>query len=279
MAELTKVTQREFCGINSINLARMAIGFVVRGEKRIYHNDRKTTVSAGEIFLLGEGVHYEENILSEGSFEQIVFHLSSDELERIIVSVSCNYGVACHCNHTCDRCRNTNFVAETPTQILSDFFGYINRYFRHSGACVTPAVENIKLTELIFLILSDEDSCIKRFITARADKSSGRFAKQIYDNLFNDISIEELARQTNRSLTSFKKEFRRQFSQPPHKWFIDQRLQRAKILLISTNMTISEIGASCAFSNISHFIKLFKQHFHNTPAALRRELRREHQNS
>ncbi|MBQ5843935.1 MAG: AraC family transcriptional regulator, partial [Alistipes sp.] len=39
-----------------------------------------------------------------------------------------------------------------------------------------------------------------------------------------------------------------------------------------TNMTISEVGISCAFTNISHFIKLFKQRFHTTPAVLRKNI-------
>jgi AraC-like DNA-binding protein len=51
---------------------------------------------------------------------------------------------------------------------------------------------------------------------------------------------------------------------------LHQEEQRAKILLFSTNLTISEIGNQCAFTNISHFIKLFKQRYGDTPAALRR---------
>ena len=42
---------------------------------------------------------------------------------------------------------------------------------------------------------------------------------------------------------------------------------------MSTNMTISEIGVECAFTNISHFIKLFKQRFDDTPASMRRKSR------
>ena len=79
-----------------------------------------------------------------------------------------------------------------------------------------------------------------------------------------------LAEQTNRSLTSFKKEFKRLFNAPPHRWIIEQRLDRAKIMLSSTSRTVSEIGAECAFANISHFIKLFKQRYNETPASFRR---------
>ena len=97
-----------------------------------------------------------------------------------------------------------------------------------------------------------------------------QFVNTVYDNIFNDISIEGLAEQTHRSLTSFKKEFRRIFDTSPHHWIIEQRLDRARILLSSTSRTVSEIGAECGFSNISHFIKLFKQRYRRTPASFRK---------
>jgi AraC-like DNA-binding protein len=102
------------------------------------------------------------------------------------------------------------------------------------------------------------------------DVAGGNFEQVVYNHMFKDVSIEQLSEICNRSLTSFKKEFSRLFNASPHKWIIGQRLDRAKILLSSTSRTVSEIGAECAFSNISHFIKLFKHRFGETPAAFRR---------
>jgi AraC-like DNA-binding protein len=84
-----------------------------------------------------------------------------------------------------------------------------------------------------------------------------------------------LAELTNRSLTSFKKEFKRLFNASPHRWIVEQRLDRAKIMLASTSRTVSEIGAECAFANISHFIKLFKHRYNETPASFRRKCSQE----
>jgi AraC-like DNA-binding protein len=111
---------------------------------------------------------------------------------------------------------------------------------------------------------------VRRKLVRSTDSSTNLFVNTIYDNIFNDISIEGLAEQTNRSLTSFKKEFRRIFDTSPHHWIIEQRLDRARILLASTSRTVSEIGAECGFSNISHFIKLFKQRYNRTPASYRK---------
>ncbi len=91
----------------------------------------------------------------------------------------------------------------------------------------------------------------------------------MYDHIFDDISIDELAALCNRSLTSFKKEFKRVFLMPPHQWFIRQRLMHARMLLISTSKSISQIGSECAFPNTSHFIKLFKKEYGMTPATYR----------
>lgn len=85
-------------------------------------------------------------------------------------------------------------------------------------------------------------------------------------NISNEHSCENCR---NRSLTSFKKEFRRHFQMPPHKWYIRQRLMHSRLLLISTSKSISEIGNECTFPNTSHFIKLFKKEYQMTPATYR----------
>lgn len=271
--DVVKIVETSSEGVHSTNLSRMAIGFVLKGRKLIYHNDTSVQVSEGEVFMLDAGVHYEENIGEGEPFEQIVFYVSAADLQRIIISLNSNYGVSCDSAHRCEVCRRNNFVVCPPSAELYDFFMGVNQSFRRSDLRRNEIGGRIKLTELIYLIVAGEDGCLRRKIVAGADVVNGQFAKEIYNNVFNDVSIEMLARKTNRSLTSFKKEFRRQFDVPPHKWFIDQRLQRAKVLLMSTNMTISEIGVECAFTNISHFIKLFKQRFDDTPASMRRKSR------
>ncbi len=131
------------------------------------------------------------------------------------------------------------------------------------------AAENIKLTELMYLIVSQSDGCLKSKILSNMDASRDNFEQIIYSHIFCDISIEELSTLCNRSLTSFKKEFKRHFYMPPHRWFIRQRLMQSRLLLISTSKSISEIGIECTFPNTSHFIKLFKKEYGTTPAIYR----------
>lgn len=152
---------------------------------------------------------------------------------------------------------------------LRNFFVNTNNYLRDESFLHDETAENIKMTELIYLISSHEDCCIKSKLLGNIDTARENFEQTVYDHIFKDISIEELARLTNRSLTSFKKEFRRHFQMPPHKWYIRQRLMHSRLLLISTSKSISEIGVECTFPNTSHFIKLFKKEYQMTPAAYR----------
>ena len=222
------------------------------------------------MFLLGAGIHYEENCIGEsGRFESITFFVSAERLQQAIFGLNINYGLSFSSHHSCRHCNTHNFTsvkAETP---LSNFFQSIDLSLRNSGLLHNDVGQRIKLNELIYLILSGEDGCTKRKLLRSADVLSGQFVNVIHENIFNDISVEMLASMTNRSLTAFKKEFKRLFGAPPHRWIIEQRLNRAKILLASTSRTVSEIGTECGFSNISHFIKLFKQRYHTTPAAFR----------
>lgn len=270
--DVARITERENSGIRSTSLTRIAIGYILSGTKYIYNNDRFHQINEGDIFLLGTGFHYEENIISDnGRFEQVIFYFTAKTLQEVIFSLNINYGLAFSSRHSCNHCASYNFASAKADNSINNFFMGMEYSFRNSGLLHNDIGQRIKLNELIYLLLSAEDGCIKRKILRSADTTSGQFVNIIYENIFNNISIDGLAELTNRSLTSFKKEFKRIFKCSPHHWIIEQRLDRAKIMLTSTTQTVSEIGAECGFTNISHFIKLFKQRYNHTPATYRRQ--------
>lgn len=271
LSDVVKITEHENSGVRSISLARMAIGYVLSGTKYLYCNDYSYSLEEGGVFILDAGFHYEENVVgANGSFEQITFYLSSQCLQQVIFGLNINYGLSFTSHHSCTKCIARNFAFMGATTPIRNFFVGIDLSLRNSGMLHNDVGQRIKINELIYLLLSEEDGCIRRKLLRSSDVESRQFIGVIYDNIFNDISIDMLAEQTNRSLTSFKKEFKRQFGASPHRWIVEQRLDRAKILLASTSRTVSEIGSECAFANISHFIKLFKQRYGETPASFRR---------
>lgn len=268
--QIVKFVEASSSNIGSITLSRYAIGYVLHGTKNIYYGDKCYVVNRGDIFYMGIGHHHIENIgEAENPFEEIVFYYTPSSLQHILSHLSITYGVRFTNNHTCDWCRSKNHISTTAWNAAKSFFVNTNSYLREEIFRHDETAENIKLTELIYLLISHGDSCLKSKLLRNMDVASGNFEQIVYNHMFKDVSIEQLSGICNRSLTSFKKEFKRHFEMPPHKWYIRQRLMHSRLLLISTTKSVSEIGHECAFPNTSHFIKLFKKEYSVTPSTYR----------
>ena len=257
-------------GIESNNFTRHAIGYVIRGRKVVYYGDTGYEIKAGDIFYLATGIHYIENIPESGKpFEQIIAYFKPEELNDILTSLVINYGFDLASDHQCPRCSKKAHAAYPAWNYMNTFFSALNQYTKDGLFYRDGTAEKLEMTGLIYHIISNPDCCIKRKILDNADSHKEGFEQIINKAIFRDISIEELAQTCNRSLTSFKKEFKKHFYEPPHKWFIRQRLMHSRLLLISTGKSIAEIGIECNLPNTSHFIKLFKKEYGLTPSAYR----------
>lgn len=267
---IVKYAQPYRNGIQSHLLTRHGIGYVLRGRKYLYYGDVRHEINRGDMFYINIGHHYMEDLPQDGQpFEQIVFYYTPDQLSSIITTLSINYGMTITNNHLCDNCRQHNHIVVAAWPSARNFFTLVNRYIKDQPLADDPTAEYLKMMELIYLIVSQPDCCLKSKVIGNIDLSAENFEQTIHRHIFSNMSIEDLARECHKSLTSFKKEFRRHFNQPPHRWLINQRLMHSRLLLISTAKSISEIGNECNFPNTSHYIKLFKKEYKMTPAAYR----------
>ena len=258
------VRQKE-CGIEALKLPNMTIGMVLKGAMIVYHNQLQTRLNPKSVFILKEGLHYVETICDDGCFEQIVFSLPAAILQQTIASISVSYDI--------DYRNCGNFAVCRPSALLSDFFESLVHGVESSELYDNFDFQRLRLSELLFILHSQDDERVKRMVVSGADVVHSRFAQVMYNNIFNDRPMEELAQQTSCSLSTFKKEFSELFHATPHRWFVEQRLQQAEILLRSTTKSVGQISDQCVFTNISHFIRLFKRRYHTTPAAYRRAIR------
>ena len=86
-----------------------------------------------------------------------------------------------------------------------------------------------------------------------------RVIDYIEAHLAEDLSIATLAGIANRSLHHFSEAFRQSTGVPPHRFVLFRRLERAKVLLLSTDMTIIQIAFAVGFSSQSHFALKFRE--------------------
>ncbi|MFI3303416.1 MAG: AraC family transcriptional regulator [Rikenellaceae bacterium] len=265
---VVKYSTTQNIGVKTTQLTSNTIGYVIRGEKYIHEDDRATKISTGDIFFLSQGRHYIENIPSTNdTYEQIVLFFSPEMLQQVIASLNTSHVELNPQNEKPIGSLNT--AVAQPSKITRNLFTAINRHFELGGFLHNDESERLFLMNVIFTILSCEKNSIRDAILNSLDQEKAAFERVIYDNLLVDKSISELATECSKSLTSFKKEFKQLFGAPPHQWYLRQRLNYAKLLLNTTREPISQVGQICAFPNTSHFIKLFKRHFGDTPASYR----------
>ena len=91
-------------------------------------------------------------------------------------------------------------------------------------------------------------------------------------NLENPPSLLDLARQVGLNDTKLKRGFRRIFGTTVFGYLQLKRLERARILLEERNMNVSEVADTVGYSSLSHFAKVFKQHFGAKPSSYLSEL-------
>lgn len=84
------------------------------------------------------------------------------------------------------------------------------------------------------------------------------------------IPLAALARECDLSVSHFTRLFRRSVGQPPHRWLMMQRVERAKGLLRETGLSLAEVALGCGFYDQSHLSRCFRSLVGVGPGAWRR---------
>ncbi|MEE4450548.1 AraC family transcriptional regulator [Novosphingobium resinovorum] len=78
-------------------------------------------------------------------------------------------------------------------------------------------------------------------------------------HLGDDLSMSALAAVTGLSLHHFGEAFRQSTGIPPHRFVLIRRIERAKIFLLTTDMTITEVSFAIGYASQSHFALKFRE--------------------
>ena len=82
----------------------------------------------------------------------------------------------------------------------------------------------------------------------------------IHDHLTGELNLVDLAAQANLSAYHFARLFKQSIGLAPHQYVLQNRVERAKRLIeISSNPTLTDIGFQVGFYDQAHFTKAFKQ--------------------
>ena len=129
------------------------------------------------------------------------------------------------------------------------------------------------LTQVLVIHLLRHYSTVTQTITSGNRSLTNSQLQQAIDyihiHLNRDLSLAELAGIVNISPTYFASLFKQAMGISPHQYVIQQRVERAKMMLKRTDLAIADIALQVGFSSQSHLTQQFKRLTGLTPKQVR----------
>jgi AraC-like DNA-binding protein len=97
-----------------------------------------------------------------------------------------------------------------------------------------------------------------------------RAAEMIREKLDGTIRLAEMARECGLSVSHFTRAFRKSFGLSPYRWLLERRIDRAKALLVTSDVPIADIAIQSGFSDQAAFSRAFARVVGDSPARWRR---------
>jgi AraC-like DNA-binding protein len=133
------------------------------------------------------------------------------------------------------------------------------------------ALLELKLLEFLHLIAQEDKA---HFITtlqaSEAHKQKRDILSLMQTHFDKNLTIADFAALSGRSLSTFNREFKAQFSQTPKQWLIEKKMQKAHILLTQGH-NVTQTAFEVGYQNVSHFIKAYKSVYNKTPKEMQKQ--------
>jgi AraC-like DNA-binding protein len=243
---------------SEIVIEHHALTRVLSGEMRVVQPDQSYTFVAGDTFLLPRNLPAAViKRPKEGRpYKSVSIYLKPDRLQdyykRHVVRAKQPYN---HKIKTFDK-----------HLLLESFFASLLPYFEMDEV-LPDNIISVKVEEAIS-ILRNIDESIDTVLAYFEEPGKINLAEFMEKNFMFNMTMEKFGHLTCRSLTTFKRDFKKAFSTTPQKWLTQKRLELAHYQLSEKRRKPIDVYFEVGFENLSHFSYAFKKQFGYPPHAL-----------
>tara|TARA_R110000868_G_scaffold261995_1_gene520362 strand:+ start:551 stop:1378 length:828 start_codon:yes stop_codon:yes gene_type:complete len=236
--------------------------YLYSGEQIIIDRDKKTTIIAGECAFIRRNHRLTMYKNSKG-----------DELYKGI-SLTFNRNVLREFYSKMNKSevpKDVKISDKTvfklkPTPAIESLFQSLTPYF-DSNIKPTEGVTHLKLLEGIYALLNNNEQ-LYPILFDFAEPWKIDLLEFLNDNYMDDLTMEQIASFTGRSLATFKRDFKKISSLTPQKWLIKKRLEVAYIKLKEEKKKVQDVYIEVGFKNPSHFSTVFKKQYGIPPTEI-----------
>lgn len=244
-----------------INFVENAAGVV-----RTIGDSRETIGNLDLVLMTGSKLSHvwEQATCPEHEMYEITIHIAPDTFHGALIDKRALASI----RRMLDRAQRGLAFPEAAIQIVRE--DIIN--LAHSTDSFASVIRLLNLLYRLSLVKDARELSSSSFVDAEEGNEDER-VRQVKDfiakNYMHDIRLQELADIVCMSAESFSRFFHHRTGRTPNRYIIDYRLGIAARLLLTTQLSVSEIGFSCGFNTLSHFNRLFRESKGCTPSEFR----------
>jgi AraC-like DNA-binding protein len=161
-----------------------------------------------------------------------------------------------------------SFLRLKKNKLIPDFIRSLKLIYHHGE--IDNAFADVKQEELLIILLQRQPELAGILFDFGKPEKINIEEFMLRNYRFN-VSVDQFAYLTGRSLSAFKRDFRAIFNETPSRWLVQKRLQEAYFLLHKKHQKPSEIYLELGFETFSHFSAAFKKQFGLSPTELIRQ--------
>lgn len=227
------------------------------GETKIVQTDATYFFKKGDIFLIPRNqlatiINYPKD---GHPHKTVVMHLSVDRLRSFYRNKNVKHRPL----------QSPQIYSFSNHPLLESCLASLIPYFEMKD--IPEDIASIKITEAIS-ILRTLDKNIDDVLANFEEPGKIDLVDYMEKNFMFNLPMEKFGYLTGRSLTTFKRDFKKAFNTTPQRWLTQKRLELAHYQLTEKRKKPLDVCYEVGFENLSHFSFAFKKQFGIAPRQL-----------
>ncbi len=225
-----------------------SLHFLIEGEAVMDFGGQQIPLSAGDIFLIGNHVKCSWTYTAPAEELTLLFNVYLGDLEDLFSHLTSP--LILHGRQNTVRSVEALFGEDSGLSALAlrhICLQYLEEFLRMSGADIDGRIRTVKKYREVFRYISE--------------------------NLSAGLTVEELAKATNYSVSFFTKSFPRDNGITIKQYIHDKLMSGAEQLLIYSDLPVREISDRCGFCEQAYFTRWFRRYKGCPPTEYRAAIR------
>jgi len=211
-------------------------------------------VQAGSVVLMSSGCRLMSEFVNErGVYKSTVICFEADFLAKTLPELVGKAAL-----------EPPEYVVNPDTSVLKVVAEFSERLKTHPG----ERILQLRLQELVLALAQADplaESILVHAIKEGHGASTSRIQHVMKQHFHEPLQLADYAGLCGRSLSSFKRDFKRIFGLAPGSWLNKERLSYAARLLEEDALNITEVCMECGYGHLSNFIRAFQKKYRVSP--------------